>query len=118
MNTIYITALLTITLTTNEVKLGTATIGPKMFDVIGLQIVTNKTVTMLDARPFVAGWDLPPPRPTGDYWTNTYPGPFVATNLVSIPEESGWILSNTNFIQWENIRLTNWITSTNLLYKN
>lgn len=114
MNPIYITALLTSTLTTNEVKLGTATIGPKTFDVVGLQIVTNKTVTMLDSRPFVAGWDLPPPRATGDFWTNTYPGPFIATNLVERPPVTNW--AATNWIYWGDIVLTNLITSTNIFY--
>lgn len=97
MNTIYITTILTITLTTNEVKLGMATIGPKMFDVVGLQLTTNRIVTAV-----------------GESWTNTYPGPFVATNLVPIPEASGWIPTNTNFIWWNDIKLTNFISSTNV----
>ena len=86
MNTIYITAILTITLTTNEVKLGTATIGPKMFDVVGLQLTTNRIVTAV-----------------GESWTNTYPGPFVATNLVPSKEIVWMIGTNivmTNSISW------------------
>lgn len=90
MNPIYITALLTVTLTTNEVKLGTADIGQRMFDVVGLQVVTNRIVQQtytLDAAPML-----------GESWTNTYPGPFVATNLVPA-KETGWVWS-TNVMNW------------------
>jgi hypothetical protein len=81
MNITHIAALLTVTLTTNEVKLGTATIGTKTFDVVGLQAVTNRTVTAV-----------------GESWTNTYPGPFVATNLVPA-KETGRVWS-TNVMNW------------------
>lgn len=118
MNAIYITAILTVTLTTNEVKLGTATIGPKTFDVVGLQVMTNRVVKMksLDGKWKFSLAEMEIFVDGNSSWTNTYPGPFIATNLVPAPEASGWILSNTNFIQWGDIRLTNFITSTNIYY--
>jgi hypothetical protein len=69
MNQIFqVSALLVVTLSTNEVKIGTATIGSDTFDVVGLQVVTNRVISLHD-----------------ESWTNTYAGPFIGTNLVKAP---------------------------------
>lgn len=115
MNPIFITAVLTVTLTTNEVKLGTAIIGPKTFDVVGLQVVTNRIVQRSTVSLNVPIQDATPLL--GESWTNTYPGPFVATNLV--PCEIGQVNINTNFIWWNDMKivLTNYIAATNIDYR-
>ena len=74
MNQIFqVAALLVVTLSTNEVKIGTATIGSDTFDVVGLQVVTNRVIALHD-----------------ESWTNTYPGPFIGTNLVKVPVPGIW----------------------------
>lgn len=80
---IMIAATLAITLTTNEVKIGTATIGYDTFDVVALQVVTNRVVELKGA--------LLPPQDIGrESWTNTYAGPFIRTNLVKVPAPKLW----------------------------
>lgn len=85
---IQVYALLVVTLATNEVKIGTATIGRDTFDVIGLQVVTNRVISLGD-----------------ESWTNTYAGQFIGTNLVKVPAPVLW---STN-IWIQPIIGTNWI---------
>lgn len=70
---IQVAAMLVVTLSTNEVKIGTATIGHDAFDVVGLQVVTNRVISLRD-----------------ESWTNTYSGPFIGTNLVKAPAPVFW----------------------------
>lgn len=70
---IQVAAMLVVTLATNEVKIGTATIGSDTFDVVGLQIVTNRVISLRD-----------------ESWTNTHSGPFIGTNLVKAPAPVIW----------------------------
>jgi hypothetical protein len=114
MNPIYIIALLTVTLTTNEVKLGTADIGTKTFDVVGLQMVTNRIVQQTKANLNVPHLSDPGSITLGESWTNTYPGPFIATNLVERPPSTNWFA--TNSIGWIDLIITNLITPTNIFY--
>lgn len=72
-----VSALLVVTLSTNEVKIGTATIGYDTFDVIGLQVVTNRVIALHD-----------------ESWTNSYPGPFIGTNLVKMAPATNWTATN------------------------
>ena len=78
MNQIFqVAALLVVTLSTNEVKIGTATIGYDTFDVVGLQVVTNRVIALHD-----------------ESWTNTYAGPFIGTNLVKTAPVTNWVATN------------------------
>lgn len=86
---IMIAATLAITLTTNEVKIGTATIGRDTFDVVGLQVVTNRVISLHD-----------------ESWTNTYAGPFIGTNLVKVPAPVLW---GTNMWIHPIVIESNWI---------
>jgi len=71
MNTlIQVASILSVTVTTNEVPLGKATIGIHSFDVVGLQLITNRVISTCGES-----W-------TRESWTNKYPGPFIGTNLV------------------------------------
>lgn len=79
---IQVAALLFVTLSTNEVKIGTATIGYDTFDVVGLQVVTNRSIKLAD-----------------ESWTNTYAGPFIATNLVKTATATNWVATNGVIIQ-------------------
>ena len=88
MNQIFqVAALLVVTLSTNEVKIGTATIGSDTFDVVGLQVVTNRVISLHD-----------------ESWTNTYAGPFIGTNLVKAPVP---VIYGTNVFR--SLIVTNWI---------
>ena len=102
----YLTAILTVLLTTNEVHLGTATINNESYKVIGLQVVTNRiirTVQFSGSGEVTAGATMS----TGESWTNTIPGPIVATNLVKAPAFSTNVTA-----QWLNVKdlvITNYL---------
>ena len=108
---IQVAALLVVTLTTNEVKIGTATIGSDTFDVVGLQVVTNRVVTSKSImHPDSGDWSCF----RQESWTNSYPGPFIGTNLVksASPVLLGTNVWGTNFIfgntiEWRNASTTN-----------
>ena len=86
---IQVAAMLVVTLATNEVKIGTATIGSDTFDVVGLQVVTNRVISIRD-----------------ESWTNAYAGPFIGTNLVNAPAPVIW--GGTN-IWMRTLIPSNWI---------
>ena len=94
-----VSALLVVTLSTNEVKIGTATIGSDTFDVVGLQVVTNRVIALHD-----------------ESWTNSYPGPFIGTNLVKMAPATNWTASvGTNGILFQPFYPTNvWRTWSNV----
>lgn len=97
MNPTAVFALLSVFLSTNEVQIGTADLGGRRFNVIGLQVVTNRVIsaqTDMDAVRF-------------ESWTNLYPGPFVSTNLVPVPPATNvfWRWYDNTFIA-TNILLT------------
>jgi len=103
----YLTAILTVLLSTNEVHLGTATINNESYKVIGLQVVTNRIIT----KAIMTG----PTDEKPESWTNTIPGPIVATNLVKAPL-NGTITFSTDatniYIPWYNgptLVLTNYL---------
>lgn len=101
---IQVAAMLVVTLTTNEVKIGTATIGRDMFDVVGLQVVTNRVVTSKSImHPDRGDWS----GFRQESWTNSYPGPFVGTNLVLSSVWDGPVVLVTNVLIRELI-VTNW----------
>lgn len=97
--TLTIIATLTILITTNEVKIGTAIIGNNPYDVVKLQVVTNSIVTSKAVTNYLL---IPPTKlanPRQESWTNTYEGPIVGTNLT--PSKSLgilWDYGMTNFI--------------------
>lgn len=99
--TLTITAILTILTVTNEVKIGTATIGNNYFDVVKLQVVTNRIITTKAATNYYL---VPPADSTilqQESWTNTTEGPIVGTNLVpaagiKFSTNILWQLSPTN----------------------
>lgn len=83
MNSNALLCLLAVTLTTNEVTIGTATIHGKEYAVVGLQVVTNKTlraVATCNATASRLDYGV-----TSESWTNTHAGPFVGTNFVARP---------------------------------
>lgn len=85
-----------VTLSTNEVKIGTATIGYDTFDVVGLRVVTNRVISLHD-----------------ESWTNTYAGPFIGTNLVKVPYP---FLRGTNI--WQPFIPPNWIYTVPAVIEN
>ena len=72
--------MLVVTLSTNEVKIGTATIGSDTFDVVGLQVATNVAVRTYEHGDAISSFSF----------TNTYAGPFIGTNLVKVPVPVIW----------------------------
>lgn len=92
MNTILtVTAILTILTVTNEVKIGTATIGNNQFDVVKLQVVTNRIIQHTYTKNIVPL--------LGESWTNTTEGPIVGTNLVLLGPIS---FATNTILRWEN----------------
>jgi len=114
MNT-YITAILSIILTTNEVKIGTATINGQQFELVGLQVVTNRIVRNTSPLTGPISW-------SGDeYWTNQSLGPIVATNFV--PRKGITISTDaTNvyapWIQMKDLVITNQLAFPYYYYNN
>lgn len=95
--TLTVTAILTILTVTNEVKIGTATIGNNQFDVVKLQVVTNRIIQHTYTK------DIVPLL--GESWTNTIEGPIVGTNLVQAHSSVNLVWTNSMLL-WSN-SLTN-----------
>lgn len=95
--TLTVTAILTILTVTNEVKIGTATIGNNQFDVVKLQVVTNRIIQHTYTK------DIVPLL--GESWTNTIEGPIVGTNLVQAHSSVNLVWTNSTLL-WSN-SLTN-----------
>ena len=95
--TLTVTAILTILPVTNEVKIGTATIGNNQFDVVKLQVVTNRIIQHTYTK------DIVPLL--GESWTNTIEGPIVGTNLVQAHSSVNLVWTNSMLL-WSN-SLTN-----------
>ena len=72
-------------LVTNEVAIGSATIGGDSFNLVALRQITNRVVRYRSPQ----GGDP-------EFWTNSYPGPYVATNFVRSNPTNITINSLTN----------------------
>lgn len=73
--TLTVLALLTTSIATNEVKIGTATLNGIHYDVIAMQRITNKIIAL--SHPVIEA-----PQTHFETWTNSAPGPFFVTNFV------------------------------------